>query len=743
MAEVWILGGTGRVGRGVAEALAASGVSPVLVGRDAGRLRAAVGDRGYATYVAPDLDAAVAGIRAASPSVVVSTVGPFGRTAGPVVGRLPRRGERLRRPRQRPRRRRRAPRPGRGGRAGGTHARHRGRVRRRGDRERGRLAVLARRLGRNARSPRRPGAHRHAAVAGHRGGRAGRGPRGHPGRRPAGGRGRRTVPGPSRRRRPAGARAARPGRCVELVTPDGDRLSAGLMPLGRARRGAAGERRARRRVGLERGPARTAGPARPPRRDRSARRRPGAPVRRPPAGRRPPPGPSGAAVALLGPRPRDLGRRHDHRRLAAARRGPGDHERGRRRGGPAPRPRRGPSRCVHPGRPVRARTSPPRSAAPTPVPKEPDREPDRRPDADRTRGTRQRGPVARVPAGDVPRRTGALHRTGGRRGRRRGARRRGQPGRRRARRSPAASSTPGWAPGRARHRRGRRGRGGRRRRRRVPGRRPRRGARDRAGEVPERPRARRVPAVRRPRRRPDDPGPRRRRADGRGRAAARGGTAAAALFEPDQLGLALPPATSVPTPEPGSTVLVWGGSTSVGNNAVQLAAAAGHRVLATASPRNDALVRGLGAAEVVDYRDPPRWRRSSPPSTATRWPGRSRSGAGRWPRPCASRDAPRAAAGWRPRTPGPATAVRRLLAQRHGVRVSAVWGGRPARDGGRSGGVRRLPARRARRGALPALAGPRGRRARPRRGAGRARAAAGRRLGPQAGRQPRPSPTLR
>ena len=85
MAEVWILGGTGRVGRGVAEALAASGVSPVLVGRDAGRLRAAVGDRGYATHVAPDLDAAVAGIRAASPSVVVSTVGPFGRTAGPVA----------------------------------------------------------------------------------------------------------------------------------------------------------------------------------------------------------------------------------------------------------------------------------------------------------------------------------------------------------------------------------------------------------------------------------------------------------------------------------------------------------------------------------------------------------------------------------------------------------------------------------------------------------------------------------
>ena len=85
MTDVWILGGTGRVGRGLADALAAIGHSPVLVGRDAGRLRAAAAGQGHATYVAPDLDAAAAGIRTARPAVVVSTVGPFSRTAGPVV----------------------------------------------------------------------------------------------------------------------------------------------------------------------------------------------------------------------------------------------------------------------------------------------------------------------------------------------------------------------------------------------------------------------------------------------------------------------------------------------------------------------------------------------------------------------------------------------------------------------------------------------------------------------------------
>jgi NADPH:quinone reductase-like Zn-dependent oxidoreductase len=55
---------------------------------------------------------------------------------------------------------------------------------------------------------------------------------------------------------------------------------------------------------------------------------------------------------------------------------------------------------------------------------------------------------------------------------------------------------------------------------------------------------------------------------------------------------------------PGETVLVAGAGGNVGSALVALAARAGARVLATASPRDHAHVRALGAAEVVDYREP-------------------------------------------------------------------------------------------------------------------------------------------
>lgn len=50
-------------------------------------------------------------------------------------------------------------------------------------------------------------------------------------------------------------------------------------------------------------------------------------------------------------------------------------------------------------------------------------------------------------------------------------------------------------------------------------------------------------------------------------------------------------------------VLVLGGAGGVGHLAVQLAAARGAQVLATASPEKQALVAGWGADEVIDYRD--------------------------------------------------------------------------------------------------------------------------------------------
>jgi len=78
-------------------------------------------------------------------------------------------------------------------------------------------------------------------------------------------------------------------------------------------------------------------------------------------------------------------------------------------------------------------------------------------------------------------------------------------------------------------------------------------------------------------------------------------TAAASLFQPDQLGLQPPREHPAPL---GQTLLVWGGSTSVGCNAIQLAVAAGYDVIATASSHNHEYLRRLGARAVFDRTDP-------------------------------------------------------------------------------------------------------------------------------------------
>ncbi|OCL13223.1 GroES-like protein [Glonium stellatum] len=77
-------------------------------------------------------------------------------------------------------------------------------------------------------------------------------------------------------------------------------------------------------------------------------------------------------------------------------------------------------------------------------------------------------------------------------------------------------------------------------------------------------------------------------------------TAAAGLFLKDYLALAYP--TVPPRAPVGETLLVWGGSTSVGCNAIQLAVAAGYEVFTTASPHNWELMKKLGASAVWDYR---------------------------------------------------------------------------------------------------------------------------------------------
>ncbi|KAK3682866.1 zinc-binding dehydrogenase [Podospora appendiculata] len=76
-------------------------------------------------------------------------------------------------------------------------------------------------------------------------------------------------------------------------------------------------------------------------------------------------------------------------------------------------------------------------------------------------------------------------------------------------------------------------------------------------------------------------------------------TAATGLFMKKNLGLALP--TPGPTQPKNQTFIVWGGSTSVGSNAIQLARAAGYEVIATASPKNFEYLKRLGATQVYDY----------------------------------------------------------------------------------------------------------------------------------------------
>lgn len=78
-------------------------------------------------------------------------------------------------------------------------------------------------------------------------------------------------------------------------------------------------------------------------------------------------------------------------------------------------------------------------------------------------------------------------------------------------------------------------------------------------------------------------------------------TAACGLFQKDQLALQYP-SPGVPVKPTGKTVLIWGGSTSVGSNAIQLAVAAGYEVITTASPKNFDYVRKLGASQVFNYK---------------------------------------------------------------------------------------------------------------------------------------------
>jgi NADPH:quinone reductase-like Zn-dependent oxidoreductase len=81
-------------------------------------------------------------------------------------------------------------------------------------------------------------------------------------------------------------------------------------------------------------------------------------------------------------------------------------------------------------------------------------------------------------------------------------------------------------------------------------------------------------------------------------------TAAAGFYQEGYMGLEFPSLDSSKAGSKGEVVVVYGGSSSVGCAAIQLAVNAGYRVFATASAANFDLCRECGASQVFDYKSP-------------------------------------------------------------------------------------------------------------------------------------------
>lgn len=85
-------------------------------------------------------------------------------------------------------------------------------------------------------------------------------------------------------------------------------------------------------------------------------------------------------------------------------------------------------------------------------------------------------------------------------------------------------------------------------------------------------------------------------------------TAAAALFQKDFLNLSLPTVPRSTIPDPAETVIIFGATGNVGSNAVQLAIAAGYKVVGTADGRNPSTLEKIealgppGTVKAVDDR---------------------------------------------------------------------------------------------------------------------------------------------
>lgn len=87
--DIWVLGATGRSGRKIAQRLHETGHTVVLAGRDAARLSSIAAELDGAQVVSGTFEYLLTRIRAATPPVVVNTIGPFARTSVPVIAACP------------------------------------------------------------------------------------------------------------------------------------------------------------------------------------------------------------------------------------------------------------------------------------------------------------------------------------------------------------------------------------------------------------------------------------------------------------------------------------------------------------------------------------------------------------------------------------------------------------------------------------------------------------------------------
>lgn len=78
-------------------------------------------------------------------------------------------------------------------------------------------------------------------------------------------------------------------------------------------------------------------------------------------------------------------------------------------------------------------------------------------------------------------------------------------------------------------------------------------------------------------------------------------TAACGLHQASHMGLDWPTLDAQPKDQ---VLVVYGGASSVGLGATQLAANAGYKVVSTSSPQNFDLCKEAGASAVIDYKDP-------------------------------------------------------------------------------------------------------------------------------------------